>query len=33
MRPTARDFVGIGILTLVLVGLVLLLVFGNIPAK
>ena len=33
MRPTVRDFVGIGLLTLVLVGLVVLLVAGNIPSR
>jgi len=31
MRPTTRDFVGIGLLILVLVGLIVLLVGGNLP--
>jgi hypothetical protein len=31
MRPTARDLVGIAVLTLVLVGLIVLLVGGNLP--
>lgn len=31
MRPTARDLVGIGALTLVLVGLIVLLVGGSLP--
>ncbi len=31
MRPTTRDFVGIGVLTLILVGLIVLLVGGNLP--
>ncbi|MFM2106667.1 MAG: hypothetical protein RL338_1699 [Chloroflexota bacterium] len=33
MRPTARDFIGPLVLTLVLVGLVALLFFGNLPAE
>jgi len=33
MQPTRRDIVGIAVLVIVLVGLVVLLVFGNIPAK
>ena len=31
MQPTARDLVGIGILVLVLVGLIAILIVGNIP--
>ncbi len=31
MRPTARDLLGIGILVVVLVGLIAILIVGNIP--
>ncbi len=31
MQPTLRDLAGIGLLTVILVGLVVLLVAGNIP--
>lgn len=31
MKPTTRDFVGIALLTFVLVGLIVLLVGGSIP--
>jgi hypothetical protein len=32
MRPRARDFIGAGLLSAVLIGLVVILFVGNIPA-